>query len=113
MKIKGFEAFDLYNALGICGCGFPGEAYDRVYELLCRARDRKDLIPGRIDDPTLGYKYFMAYVLDDRGFLEHGFCIDHAWITDKGLAMIEFIDLIRPHEYEYAEDAHGNPFFGR
>lgn len=109
MKIRGFEAFDLDNALGICGCGFPGEAYERVYEMLCRARDRKDLIPGSITKPTIGYEYFMAYVLDDRRFLEHGFCIDHAWITEKGLALIEFIELIRDRDYKYAEDAYGNP----
>lgn len=111
MKIRGFEAFDLYNALGICGCGLPGEAYERVYEMLCRARDRKTLLFRRIDDPALGYVYFMAYVLDDRGFLEHGYCIDNAWITEKGLALIEFIDLIRPHDYVYVEDVDGNPCF--
>ena len=113
MKIRGFEAFDLDNALGICGCGFPGETYERVYEMLCRARDREDLIPGDIDDRALGYKCFMAYVLDDRGFLEHGYCIDNAWITEKGLALIEFIELICPHDYVYAEDGDGNPYFER
>lgn len=111
MKIRGYEAFDLDNALGICGCGFPAVTYERVYEMLCRARDRKDLIPCQIDNLSLGYRYFMAYVLDDRGFLEHEFNIDNAWITEKGLALIEFIDLIRPHDYVYTEDMYGNPFF--
>lgn len=113
MKIRGFEAFDLHNALGICGCGLPDAAYERVYEMLSRARDRKDLIPRTFTDPALGYRYFMAYVLDDRGFIEHNICIDQARVTDKGLALIEFIDLIRPHDYVYAELSDGTPYFER
>lgn len=111
MKIRGFEAFDLYNALGICGCGLPDEAYKKVYEMLVRARDRKKLITAQGDSSLIGYQYFMAYTLNDRGFLEHGFCIDGAWLTDKGLALIEFIELIRPHDYEYAEYPDGSPCF--
>lgn len=113
MKIRGFEAFDLHDDLGICGCGLPDTAYDRVYEMLCRARDREDLIPRALDDLVLGYMYFMAHMLNDRGFIEHGSSIDWAWISDKGLALIEFIDLIRPHDYKYAELPDGAPYFER
>lgn len=111
MKIRGFEAFELYNALGICGCGLPGEAYEKVYEMLSRARCRKKLITARGRSPLVGFQYFMAYTLDDRGFLEHGFCIDGAWLTEKGLALIELIELIRPHDYMYAEFSDGTPCF--
>ena len=111
MKIRGFEAFDLRNALGICGCGIPGEAYEKVHEMLVRARDRKDLITAQGDSLLTGYQYFMAYTLDDHELISHGYCIDNAWITEKGLAMIEFIELIRPHDYEYAELPNGEPWF--
>lgn len=113
MKIRGFEAFELYNALGICGCGLPGDAYGKVYEMLVRARDRKMLITAQGDSPLTGYQYFMAYTLDHLGFLEHGFCIDGAWLTEKGLALIEFLELIRPHDYVYAELCDGTPYFNR
>ena len=113
MDIRGFRALDLYNDLGICGCGSPGETYERVYEMLVRARNREKLIVVSDDHPDCCFHYFMAYILDDRGFVNHGFNIDNAWITQKGKAMIEFIELIRPHDYEYAEDLNGNPFFGR
>lgn len=113
MKIRGFEAFDLYNALGICGCGLPGDAYEKVYEMLSRARHRKKLITARGRSPLVGYQYFMAYTLNDRGFIDHGCCIDGAWLTDKGLALIEFIELIRPHDYVYAELCDGTPYFNR
>ncbi len=111
MDIRGFSAFDLYNELGICGCGCPGEAYERVYEMLVRAHNREKLVTVPDDHPACGFQYFMAYILDDRGFIEHGFNIDNAWIAQKGKAAIEFIELIRPHDYEYAEDLNGNPVF--
>lgn len=111
MKIRRFEAFELYNALGICGCGIPGEAYEKVYNMLARARDHKNLIEVSEDDPDLGYQYFMAYILDDRVFIAHGFNIDYAWITEKGLALMEFIELIRSHDYEYGEYPDGTPCF--
>lgn len=113
MDIRGFGAFDLYNDLGICGCGLPGEAYERVYEMLVRARNRENLMVIANDSLACGLEYFMAYTLDDRGFIDHGFNIDNSWITPKGKAMIEFIELIRPHDYEYAEDADENPVFWR
>ena len=109
MDIRGFRAFDLYESLGICGCGCPDAAYERVYEMLVRARNRENLIVVSNDDPAYGFQYFMAYTLDERGLIDHGFCIDNAWITSKGKAAIEFIELIRERNYEYAEDAHGNP----
>lgn len=111
MKIRGFEAFDLRNALGICGCGLPEKAYEEVYEMLTRARCRKKLITARGKSQLIAYQYFMAYTLNDRGFIDHGSCIDRAWLTDKGLAMIEFIELIRPHDYVYAEFCDGTPCF--
>lgn len=111
MKIRGFEAFDLYNALGICGCGLPDEAYERVYEMLVRADNRQRLITAQGDSRLIGYQYFMAYTLDNLELIDHGYCIDGSWITDKGLAMIEFIELIRSHDYRYAEYADGSPCF--
>lgn len=111
MKIRGFEAFDLRDTLGICGCDLPEEAYEKAYEMLVRARDRKMLITAQGDSPLIGYQYFMAYTLDRHGFLEHGFCIDGAWLTEKGRALMEFIELIRPHDYEYGENLDGSPRF--
>ena len=113
MEIRGFRAFDLYNELGICGCGLPGEAYERVYEMLVRARNRENLIVVPDNNPACGLEYFMAYTLDDRGFIDHGFNIDHSWITSKGKALIEFIELIRPRDYVYWEDGLGNAYAGR
>ena len=113
MEIRGFSTFDLCNDLGICGCGLPSEAYERVYDMLVRARNRESLIVVSDDHRDCGFQYFMAYVLDDRGFIDHGFSIENAWITPKGKAAIEFIELIRSHDYEYVEDADGNPFFWR
>ena len=62
MDIRGFRVFDLYNDLGICGCGMPSEAYERVYEMLVRARNREKLIVVSDDHPDCGFHYFMAYI---------------------------------------------------
>lgn len=35
--------------------------------------------------------YFMAYIMDDREFTEHGTSINGAWNTDKGNEFLEML----------------------
>lgn len=114
MVIQGFKPFDLLESLGICSCGSPALAYKEVHSMLRRAADSNPAvfvvdIPD--DHPAAGYVYYMAYILDYIGYLEHGSAITSAHLTPKGKALLELLDMMEPHGYEYAETADGHPVF--
>lgn len=39
-----------------------------------------------------GLLQFMAYILDDRGFTEHGSSIGGCWLTEKGEMFLTVLD---------------------
>lgn len=99
---------DLIHELGICGCGRPEEAYKAVHEMLKRSETYNAIEP---DEPHV---LFMAYTLDNLGFLEHGSSIYSAWLTDKGKDLLAALDIFK-EKYEYdwtaAQDDIPNEFW--
>lgn len=98
--IEECNEFFRYKVLNICGCGSPEIAEKEIRDYLdilneyteagytdnAYIRKEKRLkerfnAESLYDNPLL---LFMAYILDDKGFLEHGSCIGGAWITELG-----------------------------
>lgn len=88
--------------LGLCGCGST-DAYDVVLALLERSEKLGasaigDKVPSFYDsmedeDLTASPPWveFGAKVLDHAGLLEHGSGIGHAWMTEEGTLLLEFL----------------------
>ena len=96
---------DEFSALlGICGCGNPELVFEGIYNLLVVIRDKseytnnglseeetnkaeekyKELI-GIGDNRKVNWTYLaILYLLDDKGFTEHGTGIYGCWINKLG-----------------------------
>ena len=87
-----------YDVLRLCGCGCPNDTLDVIRKYLHIRKDWKDnkcdydevqqrykteLNIDDQDDIQWGLLQFMAYILDDRGFTEHGSSIGGCWLTEK------------------------------
>ncbi|TXH49494.1 MAG: hypothetical protein E6Q97_22605 [Desulfurellales bacterium] len=107
------ESFLQGYVLGFCCCGSPSTnlAYVRDCLLnvakLCDIRDRTE---GRGQQWEKEYheweeersklmgnaRYFTLYVLDQKGFIEHGGSVGGGWLTDKGKDMLaDLEDLLK------------------
>jgi len=82
------------NLLGICGCGNPELVLEGIYNLLILIRDKykitkagekyEELI-GIGDDRKVNWLYLaILYLLDDKGFTDHGTGIYGCWIDKLG-----------------------------
>ena len=92
--------FYMYEELGLCGCGNPEFTYEVIRRYLNIRYDnfkisdmdyqdvidryKTDLGINRQNDMQYGLLQFMMYVLDDKGFTEHGSSIGGCYLTDKG-----------------------------
>ena len=97
----------LINELGICGCGNPELAYKAVHEMLKRSSSKEEstiTCAMDNDDTAIPYIYFMAYVLDSLGFLEHGSSIRCSWLTEKGENLLKALEVLEKYDYDF-EDA--------
>ena len=89
----------MFEELGLCGCGVPEETYKVIRRYLHVRNDwstnkiRYDEMKKRYltelhidpdDELQFGILQFFAYVLDDRGFTDHGGSIGGCWLTDDG-----------------------------
>lgn len=93
------------DSLHICGCGNPERAYKSIHEMLIRVdRFRSPIPKEEIDNPN-GCMLFMAYMLDDMGYLEHGSSIYGAWLTSKGEELLMCLTDFEKYGYKY------EPFF--
>ena len=98
--------YDIIHELGICGCAKPYAAYEEVHKMLKRVID-----PGRSAYPPTewivpeceyeGYVLFMAYILNDKGFLDHGTSIYGSWLTNKGKLLLKALDEFEKYDYEW------------
>lgn len=101
---------DLIHELGICGCGCPEEAYEAVHEML-KSFKNYDHNTFNLDDP---HRLFMAYTLDHLDFLNHGYSIYNAWLTDKGEELIAALDIFEEkynYDWQSAQDDIPNEFW--
>lgn len=102
-----------FNILGLCGCGCPDASrrdirnylrivnlkrkdfstFDDYYKIYIARMKEYFNVESVYDNSLL---QFMAYILDNKGFTEHGSSIGGAWITEKGkqyLSVLEILDL--------------------
>ena len=81
-----------------CGCGNPERTYKAIHEMLLYFDERIDKPWTDLSDNP--YIQFMAYVLDNEGFMEHGTNINYAWLTDKGKQLVAYLDDFSKYDYE-------------
>ena len=85
---------EFVHLLGICGCGNPELVLEGIYNLLILIRDKykitkagekyEELI-GIGDNRKVGWTYLaILYLLDDKGFTDHGTGIYGCWIDTLG-----------------------------
>lgn len=85
---------EFVHLLGICGCGNPELVLEGIYNLLILIRDKsrstkaeekyEELI-GIGDDRKVNWLYLaILYLLDDKGFTDHGTGIYGCWIDKLG-----------------------------
>ena len=97
----------MFEELGLCGCGVPEETYEAIRLYLQIRKDwyedkieyvevnRRYLTDLHIDDADelqSGILQFMMYVLDDRGFTDHGGSIGGCWLTDAGERLLTVLN---------------------
>lgn len=92
------KEYDLIHELGICGCGMPEETYKAVHDMLKHAFNPYEYIIQ--DCEYEPYMLFMAYTLDNKGFMEHGSSIYAAWLTDKGKRLLIAMDEFEKYGYD-------------
>ena len=105
---KNDELEDLiYGELGICGCGCPDEVVEMIVEFLKRKieyrekimnsreshfkiYDEEDKWLNEFKEENKGLLYtFFLYMLNNKGFMEHGTSIYSSWVDEKGKKLIE------------------------
>lgn len=82
------------HLLGICGCGNPELVLEGIYNLLILIRDKSKVtkaeekyeeLIGIGDDRKVNWLYLaILYLLDDKGFTDHGTGIYGCWIDKLG-----------------------------
>lgn len=102
---KNMSRESFINILGdlcICGCGSPEEAYEAIHKLLLTLQAKNwDEWLKSIDNDI--YALIVVYILDGNGYLEHGTSIRHPWLTTKGEQLLEALDILKAHEYDFGE----------
>ena len=93
-----------YEDLGLCGCGCPEETYEVIRKILniqssnakweIKQQQFSELCNADMDNVNYsGLIQFVLYVLDDKGFLEHGSSISSAWLTEKGKIYLDLLNM--------------------
>lgn len=94
----------LSGMLGFCGCGMPKTAARYVRDTL-RHIERLKILDHKAGDYTrwaaeetalhgsTGAAYFTYYVLDAKGYLEHGGAVP-GWLTGKGRELLDYLNAL-------------------
>lgn len=99
------QSLVLSGVLGFCGCGMPEEAAQYVRAILEHIDagmrlPRDGYEKWAAHGETIGSKgalYFAYYVLDDKGFIEHGGAVP-GWLTEKGKRLLEMLRALPDEE---------------
>ena len=93
------ESFIIEHMFGFCGCGNPTSVIHYISNTLQHIADLQDLVwtdkltyhDWRADEILIhgsaGAATFIYYVLDKKGFTEHG-CSVPGWLTDAGKELL-------------------------
>jgi hypothetical protein len=112
-KANGFryedaEQFLQCDILGFCGCGMPEKNLRYMRDCLrhiatlriVNEKEKTDWESAWKEWMEAGNKlmgnaeYFTRYVLDHRGFTEHGVGITSAWLTEQGEQLLADLDAL-------------------
>jgi len=106
MEDKGIKKLEtiLFMDIGLCNCGSPSWTID-VIELVLKSQLSSKKIrfinneiyeklgtTRYVDGPIQGLIDFVLYILDDKGFLNHGSSIGGAWLTDQGKELLKLLE---------------------
>lgn len=108
--------FFIYEKLGICGCGSPEDTLLVIRDLLDIIYEYSQLefsennyeekwhklnsLSGTLLNTNKwnGILQFILYILDDRGFLEHGGSIGGAWLSAEGIMLRNLLHSVNMDE---------------
>ena len=109
----------MYEELNLCGCGIPEDTYEIIRRYLHIREDwrtdkieynyvleryKMDLHIDDNDSLQAGLLQFMMYVLDHKGFTEHGSSIGGCWLADKGRRLLTVLDAWHDSENNESEE---------
>lgn len=83
-----------YADLGLCGCGYPDEAWKLVHQLL-RLHDNRQRAATNVAQEligTAGAIQIVFGVLDNAGLTEHGTSLWGGWLTDRGKWLLNVLN---------------------
>ncbi len=92
--------------IGLCGCGRPLDTWEMIHRYLKALKLRSESVDEGIEEvknfymQNYGLAQFMAYILDDREYTEHGTSIYGAWLTDKGKDLLSILDIYMNEDIE-------------
>jgi hypothetical protein len=75
--------YGLFEEIDMCGCGWPGDAYTLVRDLLDHFHNRDDRDVVEMIGST-GAAQLVLRRLDRAGLIDHGTRVTSSWMTDKG-----------------------------
>ena len=90
----------VFKDLGLCGCGDPDAVLDMLEYFLSRhylsghednyifTWEEKEIFAKEHSTELL---LFLLYILNDKGFLDHGSSVMGSWITEKGERFLELL----------------------
>lgn len=92
--------------LGLCGCGAPETAADRLLGILRRIKESQEWTAhckgprpheygsevGVDPNQDEGLYWLLWYWIDDRGWIEHGSSVRGSWLTQEGERAIEVLE---------------------
>jgi hypothetical protein len=81
------------DTVPFCGCGCPQEAADALLRVLRAFPLYEHLAALEEMLPDLGLRFLFLYMLDHTELTEHGSAIDLGWLTEKGKAVRDALDV--------------------
>lgn len=92
------------DGLGICGCGNPEDTHEVIRQILNIQSDYdnyesvqkkfSDLCNSDMENDNYhGLIQFVLYILNNKGFLEHGGSVGGAWLTEKGKIYLDLLNM--------------------
>lgn len=98
-----------------CGCGSPTLAAERLRDLLALHPLHSNREAFEAFVPDAGIAELLLYTLDHFELTEHGGTVGGAWLSDKGKAILEALNLEADTDFEKLTGTfciHGHQFGG-